>query len=74
MTGRQIVGAILLTVGVVALLWGGLFWTDHDTVLDAGPIKVQKAERKGVNVPPVIGGVVMVAGIILLLVPSRQRG
>jgi hypothetical protein len=74
MSGRQIVGAVLLTVGVVALLWGGLFWTDRDTVLDAGPIKVQKAERKGVNVPPIVGGVVAVAGIVLLLMPSRQRG
>ena len=73
MTGRQIVGAVLTTVGVVALLWGGLFWTDHDTVLDAGPISVQKAERKGVKVPPIIGGVVLVAGIALLLVPSRTR-
>ena len=73
MTGRQIVGAVLATVGVVVLLWGGLFWTDRDTVLDAGPIKVQKAERKGVNVPPIIGGVVLVAGLALLLVPSRQR-
>jgi hypothetical protein len=74
MTGRQIVGAVLTTVGVVALLWGGLFWTDRDTVLDAGPLKVQTAERKGVKVPPILGGVVLVAGIALLLIPSRRRG
>ena len=73
MTGRQIVGAVLMTVGVVALLWGGLFWTDRDTVLDAGPVKVQKAERKGVKVPPLIGGTFLVAGVVLLLLPSRRR-
>ena len=73
MTGRQIVGAVLTTIGVVALLWGGLFWTDRDTVLDAGPLKVQKAERKAVHVPPVIGGVILVAGVALLLVPSRPK-
>jgi len=73
MTGRQIVGAVLMTVGVVALLWGGLFWTDRDTVLDAGPVKVQKAERKGVKVPPLIGGLVLVAGVVLLLLPSGRR-
>lgn len=73
MTGRQIVGAVLMTVGVVALLWGGLFWTDRDTVLDAGPVKVQKAERKGVKVPPLIGGLVLVAGAVLLLLPSGRR-
>jgi hypothetical protein len=72
MTGRQIVGAVLVTVGMVALLWGGLFWTDRDTVLNAGPLKVQKAERKGVKVPPIIGGLVLVAGVVLLLVPSRR--
>jgi len=73
MTGRQIVGAVLMTVGVVALLWGGLFWTDRDTVLDAGPVKVQKSERKGVKVPPLIGGLVLVAGAVLLLLPSGRR-
>jgi len=73
MTGRQIVGAVLMTVGVAALLWGGLFWTDRDTVLDAGPVKVQKAERKGVKVPPLIGGLVVVAGAVLLLLPSGRR-
>jgi len=62
-----------MTVGVAALLWGGLFWTDRDTVLDAGPVKVQKAERKGVKVPPLIGGLVVVAGAVLLLLPSGRR-
>ena len=73
MTGRQIVGAVLTTIGVVALLWGGLFWTDRDTVLDAGPVKVQKAERKGLHVPPAASAIVLVAGVLLLLVPSRRR-
>ena len=73
MTGRQIVGAVLMIAGVVALLWGGLFWTDRDTVLDAGPVKVQKSERKGVRIPPIIGGLVLGAGVVLLLVPSRRR-
>jgi uncharacterized membrane protein YidH (DUF202 family) len=73
MTARQVVGAILTTVGVVVLLWGGLFWTRHDTVIDAGPVKVQKAEREGVKVPPLVGGVVLVTGVLLLLIPSRVR-
>ena len=44
---RKTVGLVLTIAGVVALLWGGLFWTDRDTVLDAGPVKVQTSERKG---------------------------
>ena len=73
MSVRQIVGLALTIVDIVALLWGGLFWTDQDTVLDAGPLKVQTKERKGFPVPPVVSGLVLVAGILLLVVPGRQR-
>ena len=73
MSGRRIAGLVLTIAGVVALLWGGVFWTDRDTVIDAGPLEVQTAEREGVAVPPILGGVLLVAGIVLLLVPSRRR-
>ena len=72
MSVRQMVGLALTIVGIVALLWGGLFWTDQDTVLDAGPLKVQTKERKGLSVPPVVSGLVLVAGILLLVVPGRR--
>ena len=73
MSGRQIAGLVLTIVGVVALPWGGVFWTDRDTVIDAGPVEVQTAEREGVAVPRIVGGVILAAGILLLLVPSRRR-
>ena len=73
MSARKVAGLVLTVVGLVALLWGGLFWTDRDTVIDAGPLEVQTAERKGVSVPPIVGGIALVAGIILLVVPSRTR-
>ena len=74
MSVRQIVGLALTIVGVVALLWGGLFWTDRDTVLDAGPLKVQTSERKGFPVPPVVSGIALAVGVLLLVVPGRRRG
>ena len=74
MSVRQSVGLALTIVGVVALLWGGLFWTDRDTVLDAGPLKVQTSERKGFPVPPVVSGIALAVGVLLLVVPGRRRG
>ena len=40
MSVRQIVGLVLVVIGIVALVWGGVFWTDRDTILDAGPLEV----------------------------------
>lgn len=74
MTPRRVTGVILIGVGLVALLWGGVFWKDRDTVVDAGPIQVATEQRKGLNVPPAIGGACMVAGLILLVIPARRRG
>jgi hypothetical protein len=70
---RRMVGVALIILGIVVLAWGGLFWTDRDTVIDAGPLEVTTAEREGVAIPPILGGIAAVAGIVLLVLPSRRR-
>jgi hypothetical protein len=73
MNARRIIGLVLAIAGIVILAWGGIFWTDRDTVVDAGPIEVQTAERDGVALPPILGGLALVAGIVLMVVPTRIR-
>ena len=73
MNTRRIVGLVLVAVGIVALLWGGVFWTDRDTVFQAGPLAVESTEREGVAVPPVLGILALIGGIVLLVIPSRTR-
>ncbi|HSL22254.1 MAG TPA: hypothetical protein VK886_12020 [Vicinamibacterales bacterium] len=73
MAVRRIVGIVLIALGIVALLWGGISWTQERTVVDAGPLEVRADERKTLPLPPVLGGVALVAGALLLVVPSRTR-
>jgi uncharacterized membrane protein YidH (DUF202 family) len=73
MTGRRIVGAILVIVGMVALLWGGISWTRDETIVDAGPLEIEAETRERVPIPPIAGGVALVAGILLLVLPDRRR-
>jgi hypothetical protein len=73
MSARRVIGVILLVVGIAALAWGGVFWTDRDTVLDAGPLEVQTENREGFAVPPALGIIAIVGGAVLLLVPDRRR-
>ena len=73
MTMRRIAGVVLVVAGIVALLYGGVFWTDRDTVFDAGPVKVTTEDREGVSVPPVVGIIAVVGGIVLLALPARRR-
>ena len=72
MTPMRIAGLVLVVVGIVVLVWGGVFWTDRDTVIDAGPLKVTTEDREGLSLPPVVGAIALVGGVVLLLVPSRK--
>jgi len=73
MTGLKITGLVLVVAGLVVLLWGGVFWTDRDTIVDVGEFEVTTENREGVAVPPILGGIILVAGIVLLVLPQRRR-
>jgi hypothetical protein len=72
MTPARLAGIFLITLGIVALLWGGISWTRDETVVDLGPLKATREERKTIPLPPVVGGIALVAGILLLVVPRRK--
>ena len=65
------VGIVLIVLGLVGLLYGGLTWTRREKVVDLGPIEVTQEQHKSIPVPPVVGGICLVAGV-LLLVGSRR--
>lgn len=73
MSAMRGIGIVLVIVGIVALIWGGVFWTDRDTVVDAGPIEIQTADREGVAVPPILGVLALIGGVIMIAVPTRRR-
>lgn len=70
---RRIFGIALIVLGIVTLARGGVFWTDRETVLDAGPLEVTTQEREGVRLPPIVGVLALAGGIVLLVVPNRRR-
>ena len=73
MTPRRIVGLVLVIVGLVSLLWGGISWTREKTIVDIGPIQARSQERETIPLPPIVGGIALVAGAILLVVKERTR-
>ena len=73
MNVRYIVGALLVVVGLVSLLLGGFRWSQEKTVVDLGPIEATTTEHKTLPIPPVVGVLALVGGIVVLVVPTRRR-
>jgi uncharacterized membrane protein YidH (DUF202 family) len=67
-----IVGIILIIIGVIALAYGGISYTKREKVIDAGPLQVSADKEKTIPLPPILGGVCLVGGIVLVIVGSRQ--
>jgi len=73
MVVKNIVGVVLIVVGLVSLLLGGFRWTENKTVIDVGPVKATAEEHKALPIPPVVGGLLLAGGIALLVVPAKRR-
>jgi hypothetical protein len=63
----KILGVCLVILGIIGLVYGGVSWTHKDTVVDAGPIEITRDETERLPLPPIAGGVLLAAGVILLV-------
>ena len=68
----RILGAALLALGVLAVVYGGFWYTKDETKAEIGPIKVKVEEKERVNIPLWAGVGGIVAGA-LLLTTTRGR-
>ena len=66
------VGIFLIVLGGLALAYQGFSYTHQEKVLDLGPIHATREDHEWVSVPPVLGGLALVGGIVLLVAGSKK--
>jgi uncharacterized membrane protein len=67
-----IIGVVLIVLGVVALAYQGITYTTNEKVVDLGPLKVEAKREKTIPLPPVLGGLALVGGIVLVIAGARR--
>ena len=72
MKTRQVIGILLVVVGLISLLMGGISWTREETVLDLGPIEATTRERETIPIPPILGGLLLAGGVVLLVMRPNK--
>jgi len=66
------VGLLLIVIGAVLLIWTGFTYTKKEKIIDAGPIEISADREKSVNWSPYAGGIVLLAGIIILVTSKKK--
>jgi hypothetical protein len=68
----KVMGFILVVLGLLALIYGGVSYSRQRTVLDVGPFKATATEQKNIPLSPIVGGIALLGGILLLAVPRKR--
>ncbi len=73
MNMKTIAAVILIAAGIVVLAYQGITYTSREKVVDLGPLQVSAETTKSFPLPPVLGAVALVGGIVVLLVGNKKR-
>jgi len=60
-------GILLIVLGVLSFVYGGVTYTRREKVIDVGPIEASVDKKERLPLPPIIGGIALVAGAFLLM-------
>jgi hypothetical protein len=70
MRPKTIIAGILIVLGIVVLAYSGIRYKTRGNPVDIGPLHVETT--KSHFIPPVVGAVSLVGGIMLLVLDTRK--
>lgn len=69
----KVLGIILIIAGILMFVFGNVTFTHKEKILDAGPVEINKNEKKTIAWPNYAGGIAIAAGVIILIASGNKR-
>lgn len=67
------IGVLLIILGVLALAYQGINYTRHHDVVDMGPMHVTTETQERLPLPPILGAVALVGGVVLVFMGRKNQ-
>jgi uncharacterized membrane protein len=67
-----LVGIALVLLGIVAFVYQGITYTSREKIIDIGPIQATADTQKTIPLSPLLGGLALVGGIVLVVVGAKK--
>jgi hypothetical protein len=68
----RLLGVVLVVLGLLALVYGGITYTKREKVIDLGPIQATATEKKQIPLPPIAGGLAVLAGAVMIVAGGKR--
>jgi hypothetical protein len=72
MKTNTIIAILLIAIGIVAFGYQGITYTTRENVVDLGPLKMTAETKKTLPLPPIVGAIALVGGIVLLVAGKKK--
>ena len=66
------VGIALIVLAIVAFAYQGITYTSREKIIDIGPIQATADTQKTIPLSPLLGGLVLACGIVLVVVGAKK--
>jgi drug/metabolite transporter (DMT)-like permease len=66
-------GILLIVLGALALVYQGINYTRQKQVLDVGSIHLTAKTHEHIPLPPILGGLALIGGVVLLVVGAKGK-
>ena len=67
-----VIGIILIVIGIFAFAYQGFSFTTREKVVDIGPIHMTAEKTRTIPLPPIMGGISLAGGIVLLVLGKKK--
>jgi hypothetical protein len=67
------IGILFVVLGALALAYQGINYTRTEKVFDLGPIHATAEKHERIPLSPLVGGLALVGGVVLLIVGAREK-
>jgi uncharacterized membrane protein YidH (DUF202 family) len=66
-------GIGIIIIGIIMMIYTGFNYVTTEKVVDLGPIEINKQTNHPVQWSPIIGGVLLIGGIVILVLDKKKR-
>jgi len=66
-------GILLIVVGALVLAYQGINYTRQKKVIDVGSVHITREDHERIPLPPILGGLALAGGVVLLVMGARNK-
>jgi uncharacterized membrane protein len=67
------IGILLIVLGALVLAYQGINYTRQKKVLDVGSVHLTTETHERIPLPPILGGLALVGGVVLVIMGAGNK-